>query len=188
MKKVLILVCLIGLIFAIVFCKNSILGNLVASSDNVPEISGRQVREQFEVADEIVKNQKSRVKDIYGSGQFGASRDGGTRKHKGIDIVVNLGEKIYCPIVGTIMRQIVAYKNDNTYKGIEIIGNEVWDGYKIKILYVDGLFSGNANKSQEIGFAQDLTIKYPGITNHIHIEAYYKGKLIDPFELWQYSF
>jgi len=140
------------------------------------------------IAKNIVENQKTRVKDKYGSGQYGASRDAGTRMHKGIDIIVSPNEKIFCPIKGSIIREAMPYQNDPSYKGLVIKGSDAWTGYELKIFYVEGLFSGSANESQEIGFAQNLTTKYPGITNHIHLEVKFQGQQIDPFELWQYSF
>lgn len=140
------------------------------------------------IAKNIVESQKTRVRDSYGSGQYGASRDSGTRKHNGIDIIVNPDEKIFCPIKGAIISETMPYRKDPSYKGVVIKGIESWIGYEIKIFYMVGLFSGVANESQEIGFAQNLTIKYPGITNHIHLEVKFQGQQIDPFELWQYSF
>lgn len=142
----------------------------------------------IEIAKEIVKNQKSRVRDKYGSGQYGSSRDAGVRSHKGIDIIVAPGEKIYSPIKGNIIREAMPYEKDSTYKGIVVKGIGKWDGYELKIFYVEGLFSGEAFEAQEIGAAQNLTSKYPGITNHIHLEVKFQGVQVDPFTLWQYSF
>lgn len=139
-------------------------------------------------ADDIVKGQKSRVKDGYGSGQYGSSRDKGKREHDGIDIVVAAGEEIFSPIKGEIVREAVPYGNDPNYKGIVIKGIEKWKGYEIKIFYAEGLFSGMASPSQKIGNAQNIKAKYPGITNHIHLEVRLSGILIDPFTIWQYSF
>lgn len=140
------------------------------------------------IAKNIVENQKTRVHDKFGSGQYGASRDAGTRTHNGIDIIASPNESIFCPIQGSIVRQAMPYKDDPSYEGVVIEGREEWSGYELKIFYMEGLFSGDANESQKIGFAQNLTKKYPNITNHIHLEVRYKGELIDPFELWQYSF
>lgn len=140
------------------------------------------------IAGEIIKNQKSRVKDKYGAGQYGASRDGGTRKHKGLDIIASVNEKVYAPFNGVITREVVPYANDSSYKGIVIKGKGDWDGYEIKIFYVEGLLSGNVQVGQEIGFVQNLTLKYPSITNHIHIEVKKQNTQMDPFEIWQYSF
>lgn len=140
------------------------------------------------IAEEIVSNLKSRVRDAYGSGQYGASRDAGVRKHNGIDIIVAPGEKIFSPIKGNIVRQAMPYRDDPNYKGIILKGIQEWDGYEIKIFYIEGLFSGQSFATQEIGYAQNLSLKYPGITNHIHVEVKYLGIQIDPFTIWQYSF
>lgn len=139
-------------------------------------------------AAEIVKGQRSRVKDGYGSGQYGSSRDGGTRTHDGIDIIVTAGEDISSPIKGTIVREAVPYGSDPNYKGVVIKGTDEWVGYEIKIFYAEGLFSGKANLSQKIGVAQSISAKYPGITDHIHLEVRVAGVLVDPFTIWQYSF
>lgn len=155
---------------------------------NESRASSREDSLMTPMAKEIVSGQKSRVRDAYGSGQYGSSRDAGVRTHNGIDIIVAPGEKIYSPIKGNIVRQAMPYRNDPNYKGIVLKGIEEWDGYELKIFYVEGLFSGRANETAEMGFAQNLTLKYPGITNHIHVEVKYQGSQVDPFSIWQYSF
>lgn len=140
------------------------------------------------IASDIIKDQKSRIADKYGSGQYGASRNASRRKHNGLDIIVTAGEEIKSPITGSIVRQAFPYKNDMNYEGIVVEGDGEWSGYEIKIFYVKGLFGGKVVNEQVIGHAQDLTVKYPKITNHVHIEVRVDGNLIDPFELWQYSF
>ncbi len=55
--------------------------------------------------------------------------------------------------------------------------------YSVKLFYLDPLkeIVGRTVKQGElIGTAQDLTIKYPGITNHIHFEISFKGAQVDP--------
>lgn len=136
----------------------------------------------------IVENMKSRVQDKYGSGQYGASRDKGERKHNGIDIITIVDEKIYCPFEADIIRQTFPYKGDNSYEGVVIRGKGEWLGYEAKIFYVTGLISGGVTAGQHIAFAQDLTIKYPKITNHLHFEVKLNGQQLDPFEVWQMSF
>lgn len=151
-------------------------------------IASNAQKQNLPQAKEIVANQKSRVRDAYGSGQYGASRDANARTHKGIDIIVASGEKIFSPIKGNIVRQAMPYRDDSSYKGIVLKGVDEWDGYELKIFYVEGLFSGRATETQEIGSAQNLTLRYPTITNHIHLEVRYLGVLKDPFTIWNYSF
>jgi hypothetical protein len=139
-------------------------------------------------AGEIIKGQKSRIQDRYGKGQYGASRDKGKRVHAGLDVVANSGEKVYAPFEGDITGEAVPYKDDLSYRGLVIKGSGEWVAHVVKIFYVEGLLTGHVTKGQEIGTVQDLLKRYPGITNHIHVEVRAAGTLIDPFELWQYSF
>jgi murein DD-endopeptidase MepM/ murein hydrolase activator NlpD len=142
----------------------------------------------FLKADEIIYNQRSRVHDGYGKGQYGASRDKGTRTHNGIDIIASPREKVLSPFEGVIVRETVPYKNDPSYRGILIEGTGSWKGYSVKIFYAEGLLSGQVRGGQEVAVVQDLQLKYPGITNHIHVEVRKNGILTDPFEIWQMSF
>jgi len=135
----------------------------------------------------IVDNQKTRIKDAWGRGLFREQRDGGTRRHNGLDVVANVGDKIYAPFEGDIVREAVPYRNDPSYRGVVLKGVGAWEGYEAKIFYVEGQLSGRVSKGQTIGTAQNLTIKYPNITNHVHIEVKRFSTLIDPFEIWQMS-
>lgn len=159
--------------------------------DNENLLKNNPVIDKFriqQIAAYIVDNQKSRISDAWGSGQFGAQRNKGERTHNGLDIVVKSGDKIYAPFRGTIIREAVPYKNDKSYRGIVVKGLGEWAGFEIKIFYTEGLLSGEVKKGDVIGTAQDLTIKYPKITNHIHVEVTKNNQRIDPFEIWQMSF
>lgn len=134
----------------------------------------------------IVESMRSRGRDGHGSGQYGAPR--GTRRHQGLDIVAKPLEFIYAPISGRLTRDAFPYKNDPTYRGAVITGTGEWEGYEIKIFYMVRKSLGNVEAGDFIGFAQDISAKYPGITNHIHIEVKYNGLWIDPRELWGMCF
>ncbi|HUD34264.1 MAG TPA: hypothetical protein VMR43_14820 [Variovorax sp.] len=138
------------------------------------------------IAQELVRNQRSRNRDAHGSGQFGESR--GNRKHKGLDVVANVGEMIFSPIEGTIVREAFPYKDDPSVRGVVIQGTGTWEGYEVKVFYAQGLVCGAVLPGQHIAFAQDLTKKYLGITNHIHVEVRLKGKVIAPQELFVQCF
>jgi hypothetical protein len=140
------------------------------------------------IAAEAVKQQVSRLRDAYGSGQHNASRDGGSRKHAGIDIVVSSGESVFSPISGRVVRQAFPYRNDPNYVGVVIEGTDEWQGYEVKLFYVEGLFSGPVKQGDVVGLAQDLTTKYPGITNHIHVEVRLNRVALDPREIWGQCF
>nr|WP_322624491.1 M23 family metallopeptidase [uncultured Flavobacterium sp.] len=128
------------------------------------------------------KKMQIRGTDNYGSGAFSASRDGGTRSHNGIDLVTQTGDPIYSPISGTVIRIAIPYANDSRYKGLLIEGG----GYSVKLFYiVPTIAIGSTVKAgQQVGIAQDLTVKYPGITNHVHLEVYHNGELINPETLY----
>lgn len=122
--------------------------------------------------------------DNHGSGAFGVARDGGTRKHQGLDFLAAVGEKIYSPIAGKIKR--ITYPYEGTiYKGVEIVNDDV----KIKIFYfspIVALVGKEVLAGQVIGKAQNIAAKYAGIKNHVHIEIRnaFTGDLINPETLF----
>jgi peptidoglycan LD-endopeptidase LytH len=108
--------------------------------------------------------------DAFGSGHFGASRDAGKREHEGVDYVIPPGAAVHSPISGEVARLGYAYRGDGGYRVVEIVNSET--KVKARVLYVapsvevgDVIVAG-----QEIGTAQDLNTRYPGITNHVHVE------------------
>lgn len=130
----------------------------------------------------VTKKMVQRGNDGYGSGAFEASRDGGTRSHNGIDLVTKTGDRIFSPISGTVTRLAYPYADDSRYKGLVIEGG----AYLVKVFYIIPTVAiGSVVKAgQQIATAQDLTVKYPGITNHIHLEVYHNGALINPSTLY----
>jgi hypothetical protein len=138
------------------------------------------------IAGEIVKNQKSRIQDAWGSGLYHAPR--AERIHKGLDIVAALGEKVSAPFEGQIICESIPYPDDPYFRGVFIAGTGKWKGYHMKIFYVEGLLSGGVIEGQEIATVQDLTKRYPKIINHVHVEVTKDDAQIDPFDIWQMSF
>lgn len=129
---------------------------------------------------------KSRVYDVWGSGQFGASRKG--RMHKGIDVVAKKDEDILSPIDGNVIREAFPYPDDKRYRGILIRGERSFSGYEVKLFYVNGFFSGAVDGGKLVGRALDLTERYNNITNHVHMEVYRAGTCIDPREVYLMCF
>lgn len=112
-----------------------------------------------------------RETDSYGSGAFGSVRDGGKRKHEGVDYVAAPGHIATSPIAGTVMRIGYAYKSDTRLKYVEIDNAET--GYSARVLYVAPTIAVGQiiAAGDAIGVVQDLSVKYPaGITNHVHVE------------------
>lgn len=119
-----------------------------------------------------------------GCGNFGASRSGGKRKHKGIDIVFAPGEIVKSPISGLVTRYPFPYDDDPNYFGIEIQNSL----FTIKMFYLKATVSiGSAvSAGSPIAKAQNITAKHgASMTNHVHIEVYNRnGVLIDPTNLF----
>lgn len=133
----------------------------------------------------LVKNQVVRGHDDFGSGAFLASRDGGEREHNGLDIITVPGEEIFCPVDGVLTRYSYPYGIESGLAGYQIDT----DQYLIKLWYLapnrpEGI---TVKKGEVIGFAQSLQGRFPGITEHVHIEVWDKTKnnvAIDPNTLF----
>lgn len=119
--------------------------------------------------------------DPKGCGHYGASR--GSRKHSGIDLVIQKGEPVYSPITGYVSRYPYPYASDLKYKGIEIIGEGEHKDLKVKIFYCVPVAQRNAKvvKGQKVAVAQAINEKYgKAMTNHIHVEFYKNNVRVDP--------
>lgn len=131
----------------------------------------------------VLSNQKVRTYDAtdpYGSGEYGASRDGGERLHNGIDLIALPGVPVYSPFAGKITYKNKAYSDDSRFDTLHITNTD--GDIRVKLLYVksslnegDEVFS-----NQVVGSVQDLSPKYRGIKNHLHVELYINGIAQDP--------
>lgn len=122
--------------------------------------------------------------DPEGCGHFGASR--GSRKHMGVDIATKKGQAIFSPISGYLNRIAYPYPSDLSYKGIEIIGTGVHINLKVKIFYCTPVIkTGNKVVAgvTKVAISQAINEKYnPKMTNHVHLELYVDGKIVDPIK------
>lgn len=131
--------------------------------------------------------------DSEGGGGFGDRRDGGKRKHKGLDIIVFKGQSIYCPFNCYVERNTTVYgKVDPQWKGIVLRGINQFQNVEVKIFYIkpivlDGAFVA---RGQYIGDAQAISERFnPNMIDHAHIEIRINsikgikdsGQLVDPF-------
>ena len=102
--------------------------------------------------------------DSYGSGAYGASRDGGRRTHAGVDYSGAAGSSVYAPMGGSMER---------VTGGVRITGTVGGETYSTKVLHITNTAKGGAIKEGAvIGKVENLAKKYPGITNHAHVEIY----------------
>ncbi|KAJ8282914.1 hypothetical protein COCON_G00054330 [Conger conger] len=104
----------------------------------------------------------------YGCGHFGASRDGGKSKHKGLDIVCADGDTVNAPFDVKITRRAIPYGNGNAIdNGVKLEG----EGLCFKLFYLKpDKSSGEVKKGQPIGKLLPMQSVYPGITSHVHVQ------------------
>jgi murein DD-endopeptidase MepM/ murein hydrolase activator NlpD len=149
-------------------------------------IKGKQAEtvtatKEFPFSPVILPRQVIRV-DSSGNGNYLASRDGGTRNHAGIDILVTKGQTIYAPFDGKLTRIYNVYVGDSKYKGLEIVSNA--NGFKIKIMYCiaySDKIGFQVRSGEPIAYAQAIVEKYGGsMQNHLHVELYQNETRIDP--------
>ena len=139
----------------------------------------------------VVPYRGTRGMDSWGSGNFGASRDGGSRTHDGLDLVTVPGDAIVSPIRGTVVHVGVAYAGSNL-GSLHIEGDAEWSGWRVKLLYVmpdPGIGGRYVMAGDRLGDAQDVAGYHqahnpdrPGaMRNHVHMEIRVtEPRLIDP--------
>lgn len=113
-----------------------------------------------------------RAHDAYGEGEFGASRDGGSRRHEGVDFCAQAGQKVTAPISGYVTKIGYAYPGDHQLQFVEITNPALH--YAARVFYVDPAVEvGQAVAiGRPIGVAHSLQRKYPGgMTDHVHLEV-----------------
>ena len=109
--------------------------------------------------------------DAYGYGHFGASRDGGTRDHKGVDYRATAGQPVKAPISGYVTKIGTAYSSSPEYKYVEIRNPAL--RYEARVFYVDPDVSvgDSVHLGDVIGTVRSLKLKYgDAMTDHVHLE------------------
>ena len=112
-----------------------------------------------------------RTHDAYGDGEFGARRDGGSRRHEGVDYMARAGQDVDAPISGYVTKIGYAYAGDANLKFVEITNPAL--NYAARVFYVaPSVQVGDAvAMGRPIGTAHSLQRKYPGgMTDHVHLE------------------
>ena len=116
--------------------------------------------------------------DGFGCGHYSAPR--GSRDHAGIDYEANAGADVVAVIGGEVTRIGWPYANAD-YRYIEITTD---DGYVVREMYVSPdanlVVGSQVTQGEVIGTVQSLQPRYPGITDHIHVEVRENGVVIDP--------
>jgi murein DD-endopeptidase MepM/ murein hydrolase activator NlpD len=112
-----------------------------------------------------------RTTDAYGCGAFGSSRDGGARRHEGVDFMADAGQRLVAPISGYVTKIGYAYPGDETLKFVEITNPALH--YAARVFYIDPAVAvgQTVHVGQPIGVHHTLERKYPGgMTDHVHLE------------------
>ncbi|MCR5877152.1 M23 family metallopeptidase [Phenylobacterium sp. J367] len=128
--------------------------------------------------------QEPRGHDAYGQGAFGARRDGGSRRHEGVDFVADAGQAVVAPISGYVTKIGYAYAGDADLKFVEITNPAL--RYAARVFYVEPAVEvGDAVAvGRPIGEVYSLQDKYPGgMTDHVHLEILDKGRRIAATEV-----
>lgn len=115
--------------------------------------------------------QAPRAHDAYGEGRFGARRDGGARRHQGVDYVADAGQVVAAPISGYVTKIGYAYSSDTRLKYVEITNPAL--RIAARVFYINPkVEEGDAVAiGRPLGTARSLQRKYPGgMTDHVHLE------------------
>jgi len=115
--------------------------------------------------------QAPRGDDAYGDGRFHAPRDGGARRHEGVDYVATPGQAVEAPISGYVAKIGFAYRNESTLRYVEIENPALHMTARVFYVNPDVAVGDTVAVGRPIGHAQSLARRYPrGITNHVHLE------------------
>lgn len=109
--------------------------------------------------------------DAFGHGHFGASRDGGTRDHAGVDYRAEANQPVKAPISGYVTKIGTAYASSPEYKYVEIRNPAL--RYEARVFYVDPDVSvgESVHLGDVIGTVRSLKLKYgDAMTDHVHLE------------------
>ena len=112
-----------------------------------------------------------RHSDKWGSGHFGAPR--GDRRHRGVDFIVSpIGQIIVAPCAGDVVRYKRPYANPingTLFNGLLIRASD----FEYTLFYLEPLIEvirTRVEEGQIIGHAQDISLKYPQMIAHIHMQ------------------
>jgi hypothetical protein len=114
--------------------------------------------------------------DGAGSGEWLANRDGGSRPHRGIDILSTPGQNIVAPFNGV--------SQTTQSGGISYTGTAP-TGANLQLTYVyttNTNGTNNAQRGSAIGTANNMVVNYrnPMMQNHVHIQLNINGVRVNP--------
>jgi murein DD-endopeptidase MepM/ murein hydrolase activator NlpD len=109
---------------------------------------------------------KVRGFDDYGFGHYGASRDGGSRSHAGLDYVATAGQRVLAPLSGYVTKIGYTYVGDTDLRYVEIRNPAL--RYKARVFYVDPSVDvgQTVRLGDTVGRAHTLQERYGGRLSH----------------------
>ena len=109
--------------------------------------------------------------DEHGFGLYGKPRLN-NKIHKGADFICIPGQEIVAPAKGNVIRVKMPY--GDPVKGVWFSGILVRSSdYEYTLFYFEPLkeiLKTRIDEGQVIGHAQDISLKYPGIIPHVHMQ------------------
>ena len=119
-----------------------------------------------------------REQDNYGRGEYGAPR--GSRKHNGVDICAAPESIVMSPVSGTVSKLGYPYSDDLSFRYVQITDDF---GYLVRFFYVDPAVAVGemVMEGWPVGKVQTLQKRYPGITDHVHLEVMQGGEHLSWF-------
>lgn len=120
-----------------------------------------------------------RTQDAWGSGEWGASRDGGKRQHRGVDYCFWPGTLYLSPMSGTVTKLGYAYPGDLTrWQYVEVSQGP----YRARFFYLTPsvAVSQAVRKGDPLGAVEDLRERYPKISPHVHISLWRGDQRLNP--------
>lgn len=106
--------------------------------------------------------------DSQGCGFFGAPR--GDHKHNGIDVECRVNDGIVSSTSGTVTKIGLPYGDEDRdhFRYVEVTKGR----YRFRYFYIEPLVKVGQNVGVDslLGYSQDLTETYEGITQHCHFE------------------
>ena len=114
--------------------------------------------------------------DKQGCGEYQANREGRTGRHLGADYISDPGQEVVAIADGTVARL-----PSGDYDDI-VVGDGKGVSYKLLYLNVDKSLEigSTVTAGQVLGTAQDITGRYPGITNHVHVKLRVDSNVVNP--------
>ena len=93
-----------------------------------------------------------------------------------MDFDARAGQAIRAPISGFVSKIGMAYADNELLKFVEITNPALH--YVTRVFYVDpAVIEGQAVRlGEQVGRAHSLQSRYPGITNHVHLEIAREGR------------